>query len=123
MATPEETLKINGKFVAIEPNSFSYIDGSPERNSFPDTAGNILVTEDKLTAKSMVKFSLRSKGENKQLFNEWRSLSQNNAISFVDGELNTNISNAFIKNSNVEIAVGSDTTFEVIFEGKPATQR
>lgn len=123
MTTPEETLKINGKFVAFEPNSFSYQDGSPTNSSFADTAGNILITQDKSTAKSMIKFSLRSSnGENKKIFNEWKSLGQNNAISFVHGELNTNISNAFISNPEVEISIGSDTTFEVIFGGKPATQ-
>lgn len=113
-------LKINGKTVAYEPNSFKYMKGLPKRNTFPTTVNGALIrTEDPSVAYGTVKFELRSTGDNESLFDEWINNGDANAITFSDGEANKSASSAMVANTDVEIEKGSDTTFEVIFETNP----
>ena len=117
MADP--ILKINGIKINYEPNSFKFEPGSPSVNFYPDTGGEVNVTEDISTAVSMVSFDLRTSGANRQLFDSWKSKDLK-AITFTDEGENTSISGARLSNPNVQIPFGSDATFTVEFKGNPA---
>lgn len=120
MSETNPIVKINGKMVAYEPNSYKEVKGLPKKNFYPDTTGNVNITEDLTTAVGGFSIDLRSTSANEELFNEWSTGTV--VASVTKGSLNKSFSKLAIDNTDVEIESGSDSTFTVMFKGNPVIE-
>ena len=115
------TVMINGSAQKYVPNTFSFKTGQGSRTTMTETLGNgqvsMEIVEDVTTQKGFVKFSVAATVDN---VNKYRQYMQNldaNAI-----ELSGDIEGSFARMTILEeqeINIGSDATFDIIFEGTP----
>ena len=121
MSTEDNPLiKINGKAVAYEPNSYKELKGYPKRSFFPDTSRKIHKGEDLTTAIGGFSIDFRSTSANEILFNYW--VANDLVASVIKGSLNKSFSDLSVDNTDVEIESGSDSTFTVMFKGNPVIE-
>ena len=113
-------LKINGKVVGYEPDTFMY-DTSKVANSYKkDSTGVIRTTTSNADLIPQVKFSLQATSDLIELYEEFEKQGQTkegNLIQFDDaGGLIKNANEMSIEKTS-EITMSKDGVFEVVFKG------
>lgn len=117
LSTP--TIVINNIPTSIKPNSFSYTEGTGERNVRVASAGGnakeTIITENVETQMSMVKFILYTTTDNIGLARELAKNLDSNTIEASDNGFTRTFSRAIIVN-DYEVAAGVDGEFELEFK-------
>jgi len=115
------TIMINGSAQKYVPNSFSFKTGLGNRTTMTETLGNgnvsMEIVEDVTTQKGYLKFTVASTKDNVARYLNFMQNKDANAI-----ELSGDVEGKFARMTILEeqeINIGSDATFDMIFEGTP----
>ena len=115
------TIMINGSAQKYVPNSFSFKTGLGNRTTMTETLGNgnvsMEIVEDVTTQKGYIKFTVASTRDNVARYLNFMQNKDANAI-----ELSGDVEGKFARMTILEeqeINIGSDATFDMIFEGTP----
>lgn len=115
------TIMINGSAQKYVPNSFSFKTGLGNRTTMTETLGNgnvsMEIVEDVTTQKGYIKFTVASTKDNVARYLNFMQNKDANAI-----ELSGDVEGKFARMTILEeqeINIGSDATFDMIFEGTP----
>ena len=113
------TIMINGSPQKYVPNSFSFKRGFGDRTTMTETLGNgnvsMEIVEDVTTQKGYIKFSVASTKDNVARYAQFMQNKDANAIE-LSGDIEGSFKRMCILEEQ-EIEVGTDATFDMIFEG------
>lgn len=118
---------VNSVQFAIVPNSLKYKDGLGEQKMKAASAGGnqveIVYAEDVETNIGMVSFELFATPENIAAARAWKVLKNENLVQVLANTLEGSLTRSFQQAallSDVENALGSDTTISIEFKSNPA---
>lgn len=115
---------INNLPIAIIPNSLTFTEGFGEQTMRTQSAGggsvDVVYSVNAESLMSKVTFEIINTDQNIALARNWKSNSNDNAISLIDSRTGfaRNFSNMALT-SDYEVSLGADTTITVEFMGNP----
>ncbi len=116
-------VSVNGQNIAIVANSFSYMDGDPERLLSPQSAGGgaveMVESTDISTAFGEFNFSLRNTNENLNLIREWKDNRSNNVVSISAPGFSRVFEEAILMNK-VSVGLSSDGQSDLSWQSRPS---
>lgn len=114
---------INNIAVPVVPNSVKFTEGKGEQMQRVQSAGGgqveVVYSDDVESHLSKVTMSLINTADNIDLVRQWKSNSNNNAITITGEGLNRSFAQAALT-SDYDVELGSDSVIEIEFTALPA---